>query len=239
MGTKPPVHLPGYVLLLLGALVLAGCGHVDVTTDFYRGGRWETVITYRVAQETLAMIGAQEMVTELDEFVREAADQGVRAKWKQESIEGGVAYAIMMKGEGLDTLSQVVFDGDAEIRADESGDRRLIHFSQRLTSGDFESHTLTLRGGEIIEGNGEWVDSRTMTWENHYGDVYAILTERGRGGAGRVLAIVALVILGVGIVLGGIYWWQRRRASGPAPCPACGFWVPEGARFCPGCGRPR
>lgn len=221
------------------ALVLVGCGHVQVTTDFYRGGKWEAIIQYTISLETLAIVGDQEITNWLDNEISKATAQGVRAQWKQTKAKDAAAYVIEMKGEELDTLSQVVFDGEADVRVDESDGRRLIRFSQYLTGADFESQTLTLRGGKIIDGNGRLVDSRTMTWENHYGDAYAILTERGSVGVGGILGIVALVVVGIGIVLGGVYWWQRRRASGPAPCPACGFWIPEGARFCPGCGRPR
>ena len=227
------------VLSAMLALVLVGCGHLDVTTDFGRDGKWETAIQYTVSREILAMVGTQEITDWLDELVSEATTQGVRAQWKQKSAKDATVYVIEMKGEELDTLSQVVFDGKADISVDESNGRRLIRFSQYLTEGDFETQTLTLRGGKIVDGNGRLVDSRTMTWENHYGDVYAVLTERGGMGVGGILGIVALSVVGIGIVLGGAYWWQRRRASGPAPCPACGFWIPEGARFCPGCGRPR
>ena len=43
-----------------------------------------------------------------------------------------------MKGEDLETLSQVVFDGQSDIYVDESNGRRMIHFSQQLTGMDFE-----------------------------------------------------------------------------------------------------
>ena len=145
-----------------------------------------------------------------------------------------------MKGKGLDTLSRSVFGGEAEIYADESTGRRLIHFSQYMGAGlGFNSQALTLRGGEIIAGNGRLVDDHTIAWDDPHGWIEATLTEGSRFGLGGVLSTVAGIVVVAGLVLGGVQWWRRRRVLRAAPCPWCDFWIPQGARYCPGFGRRR
>lgn len=230
------------VLLALLALVLAGCGaDVDVTVDFYRGENWQAVTELSVSAETLAMTGgAGEIEKQLDELVTAAEAEDVRASWEKTKAEDNLVYVVEMEGKGLDTLSRSVFDGEAEIYADESTGQRLIHFSQYVGSGlGFSSQTITLRGGEIIAGNGQLVDDRTITWENPSGRIEATLTERSRFGLGSILGIAAAIVVFAGLVVGGVQWWRRSRALRPVPCPWCGSWIPEGAGYCPGCGRPR
>jgi len=232
----------GFLLLVVLTLVLTACeGDVDVTVDFYRGENWHAVTVLSVPTEALALAGgAGAIERELDELVAAAAADGVRASWEKTEAEGNLVYTIEMQGKGLDTLSRTVFDGEAEIYVDESTGQRLVHFSQYVSSGwGFSTQTITLRGGEIIAGNGRLVDDHTITWENPSGRIEATLTERSRLGLGGVLGIVAGIVVVTGLILGAVRLWRRSRALPPAPCPWCGFWIPEGARRCPGCGRRR
>jgi hypothetical protein len=241
MMIKLNPRLLGILLLAFLTIVLAGCGAaVDVTVDFYRGENWQAVTEISFPVEALAMAGgAGEIEKQLDELVAAAAADDVRVSWEKTKAEGNLIYTIKMKGKGLDTLSRTVFDGEAEIYVDESSGRRLIHFGQYMSSGwGFSAQTLTLKGGEIIAGNGQLVDDRTITWENPSGRIEATLTERSRLGLGGILGIVGVVAVAA-LALGGVQWWQRSRVLPPVPCPWCGSWIPEGARYCPGCGRPR
>ena len=242
MMIKLNPRLSGTLLLVLLALVLTACGgDVDITVDFYRGENWQAVTALSVPVEALAMAGgAGAIEKQLDEMVAAAAADNVRASWEKTEAEDNLVYTIEMKGKTLDTLSRAIFDGEAEIYADESSGRRLIHFSQYVSSGlGFNSQTITLRGGEIIAGNGRLVDDHTITWENPSGRIEATLTERSHFGLGGVLGIVAGIITVACLVAGSVQWWRRSRALRPVPCPWCGFWIPEGARHCPGCGRRR
>lgn len=235
-------HSIGCLLLISFALILAGCGRVDVITDFYRGENWEAVIDVSFSLQALSMLGGSpaEIESQLDEMVIDAKSEGVRASWEKTQTKDAMVYTVKMKGQGLDKLSEAAFDGEAEIRAEKDGGQRVIHFSHYVDPGlGFESQTITLRGGEIIDGNGRLVDKRTMIWRDAAGRIEATLTERSRLGVGSILGILAVVVFTTGLAVGGAHWWRRRRTVQPTPCPWCGFWIPEGARFCPGCGRPR
>ena len=244
-----PKHRPslaaqcGLLFLTLVALTVTGCGHVEVTTDFYRGEKWEAEIGYTVTLETLAMVGEQEITAMLDEMVAEAKAQGARASWSKKTARDSTTYLVTIKGEGLDTLSYVVFDGDAEIYYDEVDGKRAIYFSEYASGSGFETMTLTLRGGEIMYGNGTYVDNRTMSWTNHYGTMEAVLTERRRVNV-LLIVVILLLLLGIGAILVGVIafvLFKRAKATRQVPsvCAHCGFNIPPGAKFCPGCGQPK
>lgn len=224
------------------ALALAGCGaSVDIAIDFYRGEQWDATMLLGFPEEVLALAGGEdEMERQLDEIVSEATGVDIRASWQRTQVDNGLAYTIKMQGQGLDLLSETIFDGDAEIYADTSSGQRLIHFSQYVDPAlGFSSYTIALRGGEIVGGNGQVIDGHTITWERPLGRIEATLTERSSFRLGRILGVLAgLVVIGA-LLYGGIQWWRRSRALPPAPCPWCGSWIPEGARYCTECGRPR
>jgi hypothetical protein len=231
------------LLFVLAAIALAGCGaDLDVTIDFYRGEEWEAFLEIAISADVLALAGGPgEIESQLDELVASSASSDVRTSWKKASgNEGELLYTIRMKGAGLEVLSQVVLDGNADIYVDESSGRRLVHFSQYTSTPiDFGSQSLTLRGGEIISGNGQLVDNQSITWENYYGRMEAVLTERSRFGLDSPLGIGAALLLVAGLVLAGVKLWQRKQTSSPAFCISCGAPIPEDARFCTNCGRAR
>jgi hypothetical protein len=224
------------------ALVLAGCGaNVDIVVDFYRGGHWEASTVLGFSQKALALAGgADEIERQLDEMVSEATAADVRASWRRTEVDDGPAYAIEMRGQGLDLLSEAIFGGDARIYVDNSSGQRLIHFSQPIDLAlGFSTYTIALRGGEIVGGNGQVLDRHTITWKQPSGQIEATLTERSGFRLGRALGVLASVVVVGGLLYGGLQWWHRSRALSPVPCPWCGSWIPEGARFCTECGRPR
>lgn len=229
-------------LFFLFACLLAGCGHVDISADLYSGERWEAIVEIGFPVQAFAVYGESpaNIDDQLDEMVAGVRLEGVRASWDKTETDDELIYTIEMKGKGLDKLSSGAFEEEAEIYVEEIGGRRVVHFGYYVDPMlVMQPHSITLRGGEIIDGNGRLLDKGTMTWRNASGHLEATLTEQSRFSVSSGLRILALVVVGVALVTGGIYLWRRRRMTRPVPCPWCGFWVPPGARFCPGCGRSR
>lgn len=230
------------VTIAMLALSLVGCGaSVDVAVNFYRGEHWNATMLLGFSKEVLALAGGEdEMERQLDEMISEANELDIRASWQSTQVDDGLAYTIKMRGQGLDLLSEIIFGGDAEIYADASSGQRLVHFSQYVDPAlGFSSYKIALRGGEIVDGNGQVIDGHTITWERPSGRIEAVLTERSSFRLGRVLGMLAGLAVVGGLLYGGLQWWHRSRALPPAPCPWCGSWIPEGARYCTECGRPR
>jgi len=228
--------------LILSACLLAGCGQVDVTADFYRDEKWEALLEVSFPRQTLSMYGASlaDIDRQVEDAVAEAQSEGIRASVKKAETEDELVYTFTMKGQGFDKLSMVAFEEEADIHVEQVDGRRLVHFGYYVDPMlGLQPHNITLRGAEIIDGNGRLLDKHTMTWQNASGRLEATLTEQSRSSVGGVLGVGALVVVGVGLVSGGAYFWRRQRPARPVPCPWCGFWIPPGARFCPGCGRPR
>lgn len=231
-----------FMSLVLLTLLLAGCGaDLDLTVDFLKNEAWEATIEISFPVElSTAEMNSEAIEDQLDELAEQAAEDDVRISWEEDRVEGEQIYTVHMRGRGLDKLSNYAFDGDAEIEVEESGGRRIIHFNQYIMSTwELNSRTITLRGGEIIEGNGRFVDDQTMTWRNPYGEIDVRLTERSRFPWGRILGVLGGIVVASGLVVGGVKLWQSRWQLRAGPCPWCGFWIPKGARHCPGCGRRR
>jgi hypothetical protein len=232
------VH-PRWILLVIAATLLVSCGgDVEMTVDFFSNERWEADVLMTLPKEvSLLAAGVGELEGMLDELARGVEDQGGRVRWKRVDSESDLVYAVEIEGIGLDKLSNIVFDGDARIEVDESTGRRLIKFAYRPGVGLGGSQEFTLRGGEIVSGNGRRVDKQTMSWRNTYSVMEATLTEQTTTNAASVLGIAAGGLAIGALIFGAMQLRQRRPGKSPHVCPACGFLSPNSARFCPGCGR--
>jgi hypothetical protein len=228
------------ILLTAAALLLVGCGgFMDVTIEFSANEQWQADVVYTLPAEVATLAGPEELETALEEAAQGFEGEGVRTTWNSSESDGNVIYNIKITGTGLDRLAETVFDGDARIYAAETGGRRVIHFEHRGPMAMGAVWELTLKGGEILSGNGRQIDKQTMSWRNHYGPVEATLTEPSSFDAGSLLGIAAGA-LALGAVVYGATRLGRRRQTLPSEiCSGCGFLIPEGARFCPGCGRER
>jgi len=225
-------------LFLTLSLILVGCmGQVNVTVDFYRGGNWEAVTEFAVPREAITVTGGEAQIeAELDNLVREASEEDVRASWEKDSGEGKLVYVVHMKGNTLESLSRMVFEG-ADITVEQREGERLIHFRHNPDSLDFDSQTIVLRGAEIIAGNGQLIDSQSMMWQNPYREIHATLREQSRFSMGKAFSIGTGIVVVAGLLAAAAYLWRRSQTVGTTYCPWCGAPNPGEAHFCTQCGR--
>ena len=232
------------ITLFILSITLIGCTDVNVTVDFFPNERWEAALEVIVPGDTLLRAATEQQVeNQLSALAEQAEAYGVRVQRSRSSRQGDFVYLMEMEGSGLHSLSQLAFGGSAEIYVEQVGGQRQIHFGQLINPElDFNSLTITLRGGNILAHNGYLIDQHTVTWRDPYGWVEATLTEHPLDWVSLLIELVPYIagILGLMILFGSLrgIWriWRRTRYPKPKRCPQCQFLLPKGSRHCPGCG---
>jgi hypothetical protein len=204
------------LLAIAALLLLAGCGTMDTEVTFYQGERWQTIMEVYLLPATVSMMGGEAgLEAEMERSMPEVEDEKVEFSWEKERHEdGGVTYRFTMKGEDWDQLNEVIFDGQATITKDESGQVHLSYYT--MGNIGFARTVLRLRGGKIISSNADRVEGDTAIWIDP-SQVEVVLTEKSSFGLGNTLLIAVgggfcLVLV---IVLGGLalFLWKRKRIS--------------------------
>lgn len=228
-------------LMFAVVVLLVSCGgKMSTVVDFYGGERWKAVTEITIPNQALSIPEvAEEIKKRLTDAEMRAKQEGVRFSWRDRNDEKTVTYEIEVEGTGLELLSRTVFDGNARIYRDDSSGRSLIRF-QRQAGFDLDVvESLTLRGGEIVSGNGRFLDNRTMIWENQLGPIEATIAEGSRVNVLPVIGIGFGIVVALGVIVMGVRWWQNSRRLPGGLCPWCDAWVPEGDHYCPECGEER
>ena len=232
------------IALFILSITLIGCTDVNVTVDFFPHERWEADLEVIVPGDTLLRVATEQQVeNQLSALAEQAEAYGVRVQRSRSSRQGDVVYLMEMEGKGLYSLSQLAFGGNAEIYVEELGGQRQIHFGQLINPElDFNSLSITLRGGNILSHNGYLIDQHTVTWRDPYGWIEATLTEHPPDWVSLLIELGPYIvgILGLLIAFGLLrgLWriWRRKRSPKRKRCPQCQFLLPKGSRHCPGCG---
>ena len=147
--------LPIWLLLSATAMLLVGCGgFMDVTVEFAANEQWEADVVYTLPADLVALTGPQEVEAALEDEAESFEAKGARMTWKSSESDGDLIYSVKVTGTGLDRLAETVFYGDARIYLEERDGRRVIHFSHSESLGMGAVWELTLKGGEILSGNG-------------------------------------------------------------------------------------
>jgi hypothetical protein len=228
-------RLLGWSLLLTAVTFLAACGGaVDQSVTFFKNEAWEAETKLSLPGELVALTGAGEIERQVEDQARKWRAQGANVSWKSSRDGSTLIYTFELRGQGFNVLSATVFDGEAAIQVQQSGNQRRIHFSRQVSRGildELTGYSLTLHGGEIVSGNGRQLNRGSMEWVNPSGRMEAVLTEKGR----LSLTILFFPGLALALLAGGWLMFRRR----PGPCHRCGQWLEAGARFCPSCGQSR
>lgn len=223
--------------VILGALLLAGCGgeaKTDVT--LYKGENWQAIMELAIPSQLLGMAGGEAALeNELRSSLREKPPD-IEVSWHREYEGQNVVYHFTLKGRGWDKLNEAIFDGGATI----VGEDGKVHITYPIPWGsELTISTLTLRGGKIVSSNADEVTNGSAIWYNPTGTIEAVLTEKSRIN----WPVILLIALGVSMVGGAIAFLTRRQPSEAGAfiveesvCPRCGTVNPPGAKFCKHCG---
>jgi len=185
-----PSALP-YALLVVLASVLVGCVGVstEATVDFYHGESWRAIIQF-VAPTS----DAAEVEGHVSRLLSRAERCGAYSSYSMTEGESDLTYTVEIAGNGLECLRQAVFNDQGEITTIWVGDQQQVYLNLPLRpASELESLTITLRGKEILEGDGERIDAQTMTWRSESdqdGWIYAILTEQSGFGLADASVVV-------------------------------------------------
>jgi len=246
-------------ILIFSFLFLSGCGgEVDREVTFFNDETWKANLKFIISEEAMASLGSPEMIeNELRNFVAEAEQEGLKASWKSRQEDRGYQYDINIEGQDLSLLNEVVFEGNARINRVEIDGSQAISFTAAMT-GDILSanqNTVTIHGGEILNGNGTMINDGTIQWVNPTGTIEATLIPKGKFNLGTLLIIILLAA-----VIGGVGWYFLKQTTKSPTiggsstqafpksaatksttqnvyCVYCGEVIDPSAKFCPHCGK--
>jgi archaellum component FlaC len=171
------------VAVIIGcSFLLSACGIGVAETDItvYKD-KYKLVTVISISPEQMRMIGSPGVFeSALEEEVLDARKEGINIKWRDLTKKDGSVYQYEVS-TGLIDISNPYADNFSwqEIRYE---NRDAYEFRYSMFSGlfsGFQSLTLTLHAGQILDSNGTQLDARTVTWVNPMVTPYAVVTPKG------------------------------------------------------------
>ncbi len=191
-------HFKGFMVLLIGLALLSACGTAEMEVTVYAGDRYQQEMIIRFPEEMLELSGGtSEVENMLDEMVAEAQAEDVTLKWRRlrSSQSNVVEYEI--RTDRVKMTDSDIQGFTWRETAYDNRDAYRFEFPEYMEfSGNFQSFTLTLHAGRILESNGTEIDNRTVRWVNPMRMPYAIVQPRS--------AVTWLPLLGAGLLLMGL-----------------------------------
>ena len=164
-----------FLVMIMGVLLLAGCGTTETEVTFYEGESWHCVTRLAVPSELLELEGGEEAVESeaLSNFQAQAP--GVELSWKKEYSGRDVVYHFTLDGTGWEKLNRFVFDSNASISRDDGR----VHVRYPIPwGGDLVYSSLMLKGDKIISSNADESTDGSAIWYNPTGTIEAVLVEK-------------------------------------------------------------
>ena len=184
------------VVIIGCSFLLSACGIGVAETDItvYKD-KYKLVTVISISPEQMRMIGSPSTFeSALDEEVQDAKKEGINVRWRDLTKKDGSVYQYEVS-TGLIDISNPYADNFSwrEIRHD---NRQAYEFRYSMFSGlfsGFQSLTLTLHAGKILESNGTQLDARTVTWVNPTIAPYAVVVPKGSATWLPLLSVVGLI----------------------------------------------
>ncbi len=183
------------VSLVLFSIFLSSCmGAVDMDITVYADNRYQQEILLSFSADEVRLAGGvTEIEKLLDEMVTDAKSEGTNLSWRQlrTQPDDGVQYEI--RGDRREITNA---GNDGFVWREESYNNRKAYRFEYVDLASvgsyFQSFTLTLHAGRILDSNGTQVDARTVRWVNPSRTPYAIVQPKS---AVRWLPVVAAGLL--------------------------------------------
>lgn len=163
------------LVMIMGVLLLAGCGTADTEVTFYEGENWHCVTRLVVPTELVEMSGGEEAAERevLSSLQKEAPE--VKTSWRKEYEGRNVVYHFSLDGTGWETLNRFVFDSRASITREDSK----VHVRYPIPyESELVYSFLTLKGDKIISSNADETTDGSAIWHNPTGTIEAVLVEK-------------------------------------------------------------
>jgi predicted nucleic acid-binding Zn-ribbon protein len=185
-----------FIFLFTSFLTACGIGVAETEiTVFNNKYKLSTIIN--VSYDQMQMIGSPKVFEEaLDEVVLEASNEGLKISWRDITQKDGSTYRYEVSTDMIDITDPSVDNFSWEETRYNNRTAYEFRYSQfaGILSG-FQSHTITLHAGKILDSNGTRLDDSTVTWVNPSVTPYAIVIPKNS--LSWVFIILAAAIVAV------------------------------------------
>lgn len=181
------------VVALLCVLLSSCAGIVEADITVYAGDRYQQEITLSFSADAVNFAGGPaEIEKSLDEMVAEVRPEGVKISWRKLETQQSDVLQYEIR-QSLTKMTDTSTDGFIwkETLYNNRTAYRFEYTDIADVSRYFQSFTLTLHAGKILESNGTQVDERTVRWVNPGRNPYAIVQPKS------AIKWIPLVIAGV------------------------------------------
>jgi chromosome segregation ATPase len=198
-------HGSPYFFVIISALIvlfLAGCGAAEIDLTIYANETYDQKVIMTIPVDQVEMIGGQQGFEEmLEAQVQDLRLQGIKASWSQINKTDQNNFSYEIRSDRIDIKN----NPDFSWKEVQYNNRKAYEFEYTdffSLFSDFQTLSLTLHAGEILESNGTLLDSRTVTWINPNQSPRAIVVPQGAFNL-ILLSVAIALLVATGL---GIYW---------------------------------